>query len=88
MTLKTLIQIASTGYPGGLIKQYHEEPETEHGDHLAAFIANELKETFDPEADDIDQLSEAMDKMEKAIGEINGVIAEFDAVRAFNMAKP
>lgn len=59
MTLDELIKIASNVYSDNLIEEYHRDPETNHGDLLAKFIAAELTETFDPEASSEEQLAEA-----------------------------
>lgn len=82
MKIEKLIAIANTGYSDHLVQGYFEDPEGEHGDTLAEFIARELQETLDPDANDTDQLFAAMDKMEKAQAEIGGVIQALDAALA------
>jgi hypothetical protein len=48
------------------------------GDTLALFIVQELHETYEPDADDRDQLATARDAMQDAVDELDAVIAELD----------
>lgn len=83
MNIDKLIEIADKGYSDSyLIQGYFQDPDGEHGDTLAEFIARELQETLDPEASDTDQLLTAMDQMEKAQTEISGVIQALDVALA------
>lgn len=44
MTVDEIIDVASAAYPDGLVRLYHDDPSTNHGDSIAKFIANEIKE--------------------------------------------
>src|SRR5512137_2491609 len=46
LILDELIAIADEGYSDGLVLAYHEEPDGEHGDTLAKFVAVDLADTF------------------------------------------
>ena len=82
MDIQKLIAIASKGYPECLIESYFHSPDKNHGDVLAAFIATELRETFDPDADDTEQLFTAMSQMEKAQAQINEIMVVLDVALA------
>jgi hypothetical protein len=73
MTLEELIKIADSGYADNAIIQAHEGKGV--GDTLAEFIAIEIKETFDPDADNDTQINEAMRVMQTAAREIKAVIS-------------
>lgn len=75
MKLESLIEAASAGYPDGLVQQYFEKPEENHGDSLAKFIMTELSETFDEDAGDEDQLLTAIRQLRRARNELETVIA-------------
>ncbi len=60
MELKQIIKIASDAYDDGLVEQYFDNPETEHGDGLAQFIASELSETYEEDTTPADKLAEAV----------------------------
>lgn len=83
MTLDDLIKIADEAYSShadmsaGLITAYHENPDGEHGDGLARFIAVELNETFDPDATTLEQLSEANRVMTVAMNQLEFVANAF-----------
>ena len=74
MKIYRLIQIASDAYGDDLIRQYFDEPGENHGDLLAAFIAAEIKETFEPDETDQDQLDKAARVLENAKAQIESVI--------------
>lgn len=78
MTLKEIINVADRVYPDGLVGDCHREPEEDHGDTLAKFIAVELKETYDEKATDIEQLVEALRAMKTAARELQSVVDEFE----------
>lgn len=79
MTFRELVAKADEGYrdntldlmsfvlPNGKIKR-------EKGDALALFIVLELKDTFDADASDDDQLSEAYRVIEVAIEQLQNVL--------------
>jgi hypothetical protein len=80
MKLKALIEIIDAAYPDGLVGLHYKNPRGKHGDGLARFIAQEIKETFEPAASDTEQLENAIEKMQTAENEISGII------RALNQA--
>lgn len=74
MELKELIRLADKAYDeDGLVMAYHEDPEGNHGDTLAKFIALELAGTFDAEANDLNQLNEATRVIGVACQQLNRV---------------
>ncbi|MDO8751158.1 MAG: hypothetical protein Q7K03_08450 [Dehalococcoidia bacterium] len=76
MEISTLIDIASKAYDrddSELVRNYFDEPDGNHGDTLAKFIAIELQETFDPGLDDGAQLSQASQYMEKAADQLESL---------------
>ena len=70
MKVEKLLEIASKGYPEDAVK----DASVESGDGLAVFIRTELEESFDEDADDNDQLENAIGDMETAVEEIQSVI--------------
>lgn len=73
MKLSQLIKIASDAYPDDLIGRYHKAPKRDFGDTLAQFLARELKDTFDPDASDEEQLREGVRALTSSIRELSGV---------------
>jgi len=72
--LRELIKIADEAYDeDGLIMAYHEDPEGNHGDTLAKFIATELAETFEEGTGDVHQLDEAARVMDVALRQLDRV---------------
>jgi hypothetical protein len=71
MTMNQLIRRAATAYPA--ILEYWDEQHAYAvdnpggGDGLAEFIAWEIYETFDPDADDDTQIMTAVGAMQRAI---------------------
>jgi hypothetical protein len=79
MELKTLIETADKAYDeDGLVLQYFMEPAGEHGDGLAKFIAEELRETYDSEVSTEEQIAEALRVMLQARDQLCRVIAGFE----------
>jgi len=85
--LNELINIASAAYPDGLIaveywdfKRECPRRNPKGGDTLALFIALELKDTFDPDATDGQQLRAALRAIERAQGELAAVGGAFTVV--------
>jgi hypothetical protein len=82
--LAELQQLANKGYAhGDGIGDYfdHEtgQPTTWHaGDSLEWFMHVEIAETFDPDATDADQISEAERVIERAVEELQGVLTELN----------
>jgi hypothetical protein len=79
MTLNQLICRAASTYSDAMILEYwdleHEQPRKnpDGGDTLAQFIAFELAETFDPDADDGTQIATAVKAMQRAADELGAV---------------
>ena len=78
MTLKQIIDIADEMYPDGLVGDCFRDPDTDHGDGLAKFIAVELKDTYDESATDTEQLVAASKAMRTALRELQAVSDEFE----------
>jgi hypothetical protein len=80
MSLNQLICRAASSYPNARILEYwdmaREQPrkKPDGGDTLAQFIAFELAETFDPEADEGTQIATAVKAMQRA-SDVLGAIA-------------
>ena len=83
MKLVHLLKVVSRGYPDRLVANYFDKHgnETDPGyssDTLAEFIAIELRETYDPDASDTDQLQEAIRALETARDDLESVIRILD----------
>lgn len=84
MKLNQLICKAASVYPDGFVLEYwdmkKESPKknTEGGDTLAQFIAQELADTYDPATNNKEQVETAVRVMQAAISDITTVI---DALR-------
>jgi hypothetical protein len=77
-TLEQIIAIADSRYPDHLVLQASQKKGLKSvGDFLATFIANEIKETFDPDAPADEQLSEAIQVMRVARGQLQDVCDAF-----------
>ena len=80
MRLKQLISQAASVYPDAFILEYFDlEAEcpkinSNGGDTLAQFIAQELSKTFDPEASDKEQVETAVRVMQSAANDITAVM--------------
>jgi hypothetical protein len=77
MKLGSLIKIADTAYPDGMVLQAHQAKGKKVGDGLAEFIANELAETFEPGAKGMAQIDEAIRVMTNARDQVNLVLNAF-----------
>lgn len=76
MTIQELIKIADSHYVEiGMIQNYFDHPDENHGDGLAKFIYNELQETFDEDSSDPDKINEAIHVLGVARLELDNVIA-------------
>ena len=80
MTLNELINIASAAYPDGLIaveywdfKRECPRRNPKGGDTLALFIALEIKDTYDPDASDEQQLETVLKDLSRARGDLEAV---------------
>ena len=79
MLLKDLIKLVSDAYEvEGLVVEYFNDPKGEFGDGLAAFIAEEIVETYDPTASTRNQLIEAHRVMTRAKMELEGIVDTLD----------
>lgn len=80
MTKEELINIASEGYPDGMIAMYWDKQrqcvdlKSNHGDGLAKFIACEISDTYDVDAADDAQLGEVVRALNTAIRELTSVV--------------
>ena len=80
MKLNELIEIVSAAYPDGLIaveywdfKRQRPRKNPKGGDTLALFIALEIKDTYDPDAMDEQQLETALRAIERARCDLDAV---------------
>ena len=80
MKLNELIEIVSAAYPDGLIaveywdfKRQCPRRNPKGGDTLALFIALEIKDTYDSDATDEQQLETALRAIERARGDLDSV---------------
>ncbi len=78
MKLSEIIAIADRAYPDGLVQAHFEDPDGQHGDTLAEFIALELQDVYDADAGDEDQWSEAARVMRRARDELDNVLAALE----------
>ena len=80
MKLTEIIEAADKAYPDGMVKLYFENPNGNHGDTLAKFIVLELKDTFDEEATDADQIWTAERTLSRAREELAKVQEAIEAM--------
>ena len=80
MKLNDLIVIASAAYPDGLIaveywdfKRARPRRNPKDGDTLALFVANEIADTYDPDASNEQQIETALDALAAARGDLEAV---------------
>ena len=79
MTLNQIICRAASVYPDGFILEYWDMQESQPrdnvtgGDTLAEFVARELNDTFDPEADEATQIATAVRAMQTAADDLQAV---------------
>lgn len=79
LTATQLIRYVSKGYPDDFIYQNCWDKRSsvpvadisECGDGLAGFLAQEIYETFDEDADKATQINTAIDVLERATNELN-----------------
>ncbi|UCG33817.1 MAG: hypothetical protein JSU68_04110 [Phycisphaerales bacterium] len=67
MTYEELIAIADARYPDGLVRDYFENPDENHGDPLARYIVNALEGLAGTGNDDAEELREAVERLERAV---------------------
>lgn len=70
MTLDRIIDMIDPAYEDGLIRAYFEEPDVAHGDGLAKFIVDELRETYDETAPEQVQLDQAFGALTSALKQL------------------
>lgn len=79
LTLLELLNLANEAYPDGFLAEYYDAKTGQRlpggGDSLARFIVAELSETFDPDASRQAQLREARIALNRAIDDLQMVIA-------------
>lgn len=79
LTLLELLNLANEAYPDGFLAEYYDAKTGQRlpggGDSLARFIVAELSETFDPDASRQAQLREARTALNRAIDDLQMVIA-------------
>ena len=76
--MNQLIVRAAIAYPDATVLDcwdtHREQPRRDNGgDTLALFVARELKDTFDPEADESTQIATAVRAMQNAADELQAV---------------
>jgi hypothetical protein len=82
MTLDELVGIADQAYGDHLVRAYYKNPDGDYGDDLARLIASEISETFDSDAEDLDQLREAKEVLAKCEYQLTDVVGSFyDEIR-------
>ena len=74
-----IIKIANKAYPDDMVQQYFDDPNGQHGDTLAKFIASELKETACEEKGERRMLAEAARVMRTAANELERMARAFEA---------
>ena len=89
MELSELIEIASQGYGHDktVINEVHEGT-YDGGDTLAKFIEIELRQTYEENASDEDQLHRALQVMETAQKELDGVVSALRKERNEHLCDP
>jgi len=73
LPLADLIEAANEAYGDDLIASYHDDPEGEHGDTLAKFIAVELRDTYEEGQTAENIVDEAVRAMGVAIRDLSSV---------------
>jgi hypothetical protein len=82
MTLYALVRIADQAYGDHLVLSYYKYPDKDYGDDLAKLIVSEISETFDPDAEELDQLREAKEVLAKCEYQLTDVVGSFyDEIR-------
>lgn len=88
MKLSQIMQRAASAYPDEYILRFWDEqrqcavPCEGAGDSLAEFLAWELYETFDPEVSDDEQIKTAVEVIENAANELQGVVRALQGLAA------
>lgn len=87
MTLDELIDIADGAYDDGLVRQYFEDPDENHGDTLAEFVVHEISDTFDPDLPREKQIAEAIRLMTSAIRQLQDVVSALEEAEGVHFDK-
>ena len=84
MTFAKLIETAADAYPEGgyTLMPYLEDELADCGDTLALFVFRELKDTYNVNADEAQQLEDAIAVLERAKFDLEDVISEFETALA------
>ena len=78
LSLPDLIDLADRAYNiDNMVRLYSRQPNTNHGDGLAKFVADELADTFDSSLDTHDKLVAAITAVESAVSQLQGVVLAF-----------
>ena len=91
MKYAELMGIVDNSYPDRETERYHDADgpvEQPYGDTLAEFIAIEIFETFDAEAESTAQLFEAERVIENAVRDLNDVLTALAIWRTTPVALP
>lgn len=74
MTADEIIAKIDQSYgEGWQLSQYAEDPDGNHGDPLASFIVLEIRETWEADKTDVEQLAAAHRVIRTAIVDLSGV---------------
>jgi len=88
MTLEKIIEIADKAYPGGDgLVSLSAKDNTQNGDTLGLFIAQELRDVYDPGMTDAEQVWEAERAMMTAFEQIEVVLHAFEIAAAQTVKK-
>ena len=82
MQLLGLLNLANTGYDGGLAEFYEEKTGDvidRGGDTLGLFIVSELSSAYEPGVEDEAQILDAIHAMTVAKNELESVIVAFES---------
>ena len=72
--LKSILSKAVKAYDdNGVLQDYIDDPDGEHGDTLAEFVVREASDVFDPEADETINAREIARAMNTAIKQLAAV---------------
>jgi len=80
MKLAEIISAAASAYPDGVLHRCRDAGnvcvagDSGGGDTLALFIVRELRDTYDPEADDAEQVATAVNALETARADLRGAM--------------
>lgn len=78
MTLEAILEIAATGYPDPDIFRTAAKLNEDVGDTLALFLAREIRDTYDADASNKEQITEALRALCVAERDVKSVIKAFN----------